>query len=599
MRMWRAALVVACSALLASSAAGASATATWLAPVALSAEPVHAPDVAVNEAGDSVVAWQAADRRIVARFRAADAGAWGAPTVLGLGSEGGTRPGVAIDDQGAAIVAWRSSGPAVESRVLAAYRSAWTGRWGPAARLSSEGVTHEPVVRLDEEGDAIAMWVRPDAARTNHLETAYRPDRGSWEQPVEVASSNWLFGVDLAVGYGDGALLSWIEDAGDVVRSALGERGRWQTPVELARDVASLDTAAALGPGGRAAVAWTRSEHGNSLVQAAVRPAYESSWRSATLSFEDGQAEAPELAIDGFGNITAVWATNVDYEASYLPSSAETWQRPVAISPPKGSAGTLTLAVNDHGDAVAIWNTFVYGGDIVAARRPAGSVVWEAPTTIPAAGWRLRNGLGLDGAGNAIVVWTHLRNGVADVARAAALDAAPPVLEFERRAGGPVGVPLDFRARAFDVWSGLAGPVRWSFGDGASAEGHSVRHAYRATGDYTVTIEATDALGQMSRDSGLVSIEPVQALRNAKRPSIVGLPRVRRRIVCNLGRWSGSHPIRYSPRWLRNGRPVPGATKRTYLVRRHDAGTLVACRVRATNPAGSIVATSRAVRIAA
>jgi hypothetical protein len=583
------------------ASAGASATAEWLPPVTLSAGAAHAPDVAVNEEGDAVVAWQAPDRRIVARFRDADAGEWEAPAVLGRGSEEGTRPGLAIDDDGDAVVAWRSSGPVVESTVLAALRSAASGDWLPAARISSEGVTHEPVVRVDEDGDTTAMWVRADAARRNHLETAYRRAGGRWQPPIEVASARWLFGLDLEVGPGGRALLSWVdEDAGNVVHAAFGRDGRWETPVQLARDVAYLDTAAAVGGGGRAAVAWTRVEQGNSLVQVAVLPAFESTWRLANLSFEDGQAGSPELAIDGSDNVTAAWATNVDFEASFLAADADTWLRPVAISPPRNGAAELTLAVNRGGDAVAVWNSFVDGGEIVATRRPAGSLGWQAPTTIGTRTLRLRNGLGLDGAGNAVVVWTHRRDdGYAGAARAAALDAAPPVLEIERAWGGHVGEPLLFRARAFDVWAGLVGLPRWSFGDGGSATGTSVLHLYRTPGEYTVTVEAADALGHVARMQAGVRIQPSQAVRNTQRPRVAGQPRVGRILVCRAGRWTGSPPIGLAYRWLRHGRVVPGATQRIYLVRRRDAGASLACRVRATNPAGTSVATSRPVRVAA
>jgi PKD repeat protein len=36
---------------------------------------------------------------------------------------------------------------------------------------------------------------------------------------------------------------------------------------------------------------------------------------------------------------------------------------------------------------------------------------------------------------------------------------------------------------------------RWRFGDGKSAAGATVRHAYRKAGRYVVTLVATDAAG--------------------------------------------------------------------------------------------------------
>jgi len=52
----------------------------------------------------------------------------------------------------------------------------------------------------------------------------------------------------------------------------------------------------------------------------------------------------------------------------------------------------------------------------------------------------------------------------------------------------------------FDVWSSLAGPPRWSFGDGGTARGTAVTHKYANVGSYTVRVSAADAVGnRMSR----------------------------------------------------------------------------------------------------
>jgi hypothetical protein len=52
-------------------------------------------------------------------------------------------------------------------------------------------------------------------------------------------------------------------------------------------------------------------------------------------------------------------------------------------------------------------------------------------------------------------------------------------------------------------------------------------------------------------------------------------------------------------RWLRGGKPIAGASKRTYKVRKADRGKKVACRVSASASDGSktLVRTSRAIRV--
>jgi PKD repeat protein len=49
-----------------------------------------------------------------------------------------------------------------------------------------------------------------------------------------------------------------------------------------------------------------------------------------------------------------------------------------------------------------------------------------------------------------------------------------------------------------DLWSGLGGAASWSFGDGASATGTQVSHTYSSPGNYTVTVTASDSLGNQT-----------------------------------------------------------------------------------------------------
>jgi len=58
-----------------------------------------------------------------------------------------------------------------------------------------------------------------------------------------------------------------------------------------------------------------------------------------------------------------------------------------------------------------------------------------------------------------------------------------------------------------DVWSGVSS-VSWDFGDGASAAGSSAVHAYDTPGPRTVTVTATDTLGNTSRATLPISVGP-------------------------------------------------------------------------------------------
>jgi hypothetical protein len=87
--------------------------------------------------------------------------------------------------------------------------------------------------------------------------------------------------------------------------------------------------------------------------------------------------------------------------------------------------------------------------------------------------------------------------------------------------------------------------------------------------------------------------------RNTQRPRVVGQARVARTLTCRRGSWNGTPPLAFRYRWLRGGRPIRRATSVRYRLTRREAGALVACRVQATNVAGSAEATAKAVRMRA
>jgi hypothetical protein len=81
-------------------------------------------------------------------------------------------------------------------------------------------------------------------------------------------------------------------------------------------------------------------------------------------------------------------------------------------------------------------------------------------------------------------------------------------------------------------------------------------------------------------------------------PVVAGSPAVGQTLTCSQGSWTGSVPQSYAFQWLRDGAPIAGAAGAAYKVAAADAGHAVACRVTATNAAGSASAVGVAVRVA-
>ena len=85
---------------------------------------------------------------------------------------------------------------------------------------------------------------------------------------------------------------------------------------------------------------------------------------------------------------------------------------------------------------------------------------------------------------------------------------------------------------------------------------------------------------------------------NSVAPSVSGGLIIGSTLICTQGTWSNA-PTLYAYRWLRNGVNIPGATSSTYVTVATDGGHPVSCAVMASNTAGSGLATSNALSIAA
>ena len=106
--------------------------------------------------------------------------------------------------------------------------------------------------------------------------------------------------------------------------------------------------------------------------------------------------------------------------------------------------------------------------------------------------------VGIDDQSNAVAEWGRATNPGRD------LHLQPPDRHRStprRRASTPcragdwdAGAAIGMAATASDRLS--VPSITWSFGDGATATGPAVSHAYGSAGAYTVTVTATDAAGQ-------------------------------------------------------------------------------------------------------
>jgi hypothetical protein len=317
--------------------APATTSASWTEPVLLSAAGADAnnPHVAMDRDGDAVAVWNRVDgsfNRIEARARTA-AGTWGAVTPpLSVAGQHAVDPRVALDEDGDALIVWmRSDG--TNDRIQSRTRSK-TGALGPIETLSAAGGDAEvPRVAVDDNGDAIVTWIRSDGSNTR-AQARTRTAAGVWSAVTNLSAA----GVN-----------------------ALGAR------------VAIDDTGAGI-------VVWHRNGGGLDTVQFRTHPVA-GPWGPVTnVSLAGRDAEKPDVDMDQDGDALIAWEekdTSAIQRIQARYRSRTGALGPVTpVSSPTASA--VSVAMGPGGQAALAWRrTTGAGGHIESSTRPT-SGAWTA-----------------------------------------------------------------------------------------------------------------------------------------------------------------------------------------------------------------------------
>jgi hypothetical protein len=494
----------------------------WLAPQDLSASGQSAanPQVAFDSQGDAVAIWQRSDgaNNIVQAATRPAGGAWGSAQDLSVAGQPATTPQVAVNSQGDAVATWlRSDGTNII--VQAATRPAG-GPWGPAQDLSAAGNNAlRPQVTVDVQGDAVAIWQRFDGAN-NIVQAAARPAGGVWSpaQDLSLAGQDALFPQVSVDGQGT-AVAIWqrFDGANYIVQAATrpAPSGVWQTAQDLSvAGRPAINPQLTVGLEGDVAAVWQRFDGAHQVVQAAIRPSGQAWGAPLTVSAIGQDATNPQVASNGQGSYTAVWArsngTNtIVQDSAWFPLSPG-WQAPHDLSATGQDASNPQVAENAATSATVTWERSNGANLIVqAASRPRG--IWFPAVDLSVAGQSaLRPQVAVDGQGNAVAAWQR-SNGTNTIVQAAGFDLAGPQLRaLQVPGGGTAGSPLGFSVQPLDVWSPVAS-TSWTFGDGGGAEGASVSHTYAAPGTYNVHLTSTDSLGNPDTATAQIKVSPASA----------------------------------------------------------------------------------------
>jgi hypothetical protein len=340
-----------------------------------------------------------------------------------------------------------------------------TPAWQASANLAEAGQNAEtPQVAVDAQGDTVAVWRRYDGSN-QIVQGAVRPAGGSWQTPVSLSEAGRnAEAPQVAVDAQGDAVAVWQRYDGShpIVQGAIMPAGgSWQTPVSLSEAGQNAEKPqVAVDAHGDAVAVWQRYDGSHPIVQGAIMPAGRS-WQTPVSLSEAGQnAEKPQVAVDAHGDAVAVWqrydGSNLIVQGAALPAGGS-WQAPVNLSEAGHFAEAPQVALDPQGDAVAVWQRSNGSNRIVqGAFRPAGGS-WGVPVNLSEAGQSAEAPqVVIDALGDAVAVWERY-DGSHEIVQGAIMPAAgswqtPVNLSEAGRSAETPQVSFDPQGDAVAVW---------------------------------------------------------------------------------------------------------------------------------------------------
>lgn len=366
---------------------------------------IYGVDVDLNEDGIGIATWDEAwDSSVAGTVWAAwYRGGWEAPVQLSGTSEQAVLPRVALNDAGDAVLAYEvvDVDVGILSRTIWARR--WVnGAWTPAVRISAAPASDydlyasRPRVGIDASGRALVAWDQTDVSlpRPNSILGAYF-DGTSWSSPFLVSDGvTYAAWADVAVSADGSAVVAWEQAtsalSGNVWARVFDGTG-WGAPARIGPDdLVDYEWAtrarAVMDGSGRAFVVFEENRPGGNRIGVARLDPQGPTWAApdtlASSAASTDYLSFPSIATDGAGNAFAVWqadvagGTEAHGAAARFDGSAGTWTTATLFE----EGGDVPYAVAAMDGAANGWA--LYTQSSMKARRQGIDLAWQAVASL-------------------------------------------------------------------------------------------------------------------------------------------------------------------------------------------------------------------------
>lgn len=238
----------------------------------------------------------------------------------------------------------------------------------------NNGQAVDSQIAFDSAGNAIAVWSQSDGAFNNIYSNRYTPATG-WGGAELVATGNVDNAVrpQIAIDGSGNAIAVWLEI------SALGAKvsvyanryaastDSWGTEelLESSDDGHAFDPQIAIDDDGNGVAVWWQVDSANLRHIYTNRYTPGAGWGTEELieSSDDGHAQYPQIAIDGEGNVIAVWsqsdsANDALLYANRYTANTGSWGTEALIGNGNGNAYQAQIAIDGDGNAITVWRQY-------------------------------------------------------------------------------------------------------------------------------------------------------------------------------------------------------------------------------------------------
>ena len=417
-------------------------------------QPGTNPRLAVNAAGQAVIAWNETDAqgnsRVRVRFRqpgdnfANPTGAFSDSGPVYASAAGASASGasVAIDSNGNALVSWTRSG---EVEVASGTPG---GGLGSPQNLTPEAETASGGgVAMDPQGNAIVGWVRGSCCSgpKPRVQARFKPAGGSFGATTNVFDSATAPGVGaeplltsplVAMDEQGNAAFAWAANLNSfnqdrftyqiwaAYRPAGGSFEAAHSFPYAGGERSASPTSLAMRSGATLLARDTDSASDSRVIVNSRPPGGPWSDDNQTLSEAPPSGEVnhsfgSQMAFDSSGNVLATWSRSRQLEGgeiyeSWRPAGASGFDARKAITPPTPPNGSPSFGFDQAGNAVMAWTRRgPLNSDtdqaIATTRSPGrdGTLGALQPISAPGDFDQGRPALKVSSAGNAIAAWVR------------------------------------------------------------------------------------------------------------------------------------------------------------------------------------------------